>query len=275
MWSDGLDAKVDPSIGNWLVSRLVGRIGDVTSVAPDGYGAYVRVFHPAWSPNGEATRWSTVAAATGRTVHALMQWDAVRRASSMAKASVAAWPGVDPERGTMSPGVFARLCSILSEFTPSSDLVCFALWDGWGQVAAREALLKPQNAGKTDGRHSPTEAPVSVLDEAIRRGMRLRLNQRSYLVMTGTLDSVATALRRDEAGSAATDRLSWQSPNLLWPGDRAWCVSCDIDMDSTIVAGSSELARVVLADRELEAWEIGGSDSLRHDADNRNTPKTS
>lgn len=62
-----------------------------------------------------------------------------------------------------------------------------------------------------------------------------------------------------------------QSPNLFWPEDRSWCVVSEIDFDSTIVAGSSQLVAAVLAHPELEAWRVDPGDSLAYDSDTLNT----
>ncbi len=48
-------------------------------------------------------------------------------------------------------------------------------------------------------------------------------------------------------------------------------MSTEIDFDSTIVAGSSELIAAVLAEPALETWPVDPDDSLAHDADTLNT----
>ena len=51
----------------------------VSSLLPNGFPAYARVFHPAYLNDDEEqpVRWSTVASWTGRTVHPLMQFQRV------------------------------------------------------------------------------------------------------------------------------------------------------------------------------------------------------
>jgi len=61
-----------------------------------------------------------------------------------------------------------------------------------------------------------------------------------------------------------------QSPNLLWPVDRSWCVATEIDFDSTLVGGSAELIAAVLANPDLEAFPVRPDDSLQADADTVN-----
>ena len=43
-------------------------------------------------------------------------------------------------------------------------------------------------------------------------------------------------------------------PSFWWPADRAWFVSTDIDISSTYVGGSAELAERLLADELLEVF---------------------
>jgi hypothetical protein len=61
-----------------------------------------------------------------------------------------------------------------------------------------------------------------------------------------------------------------QSPNLFRPAGQAWCVATEIDFDSTIVAGSSELIAAVFAKPALDARLVDPDDSLAHDGDTLN-----
>ena len=61
-----------------------------------------------------------------------------------------------------------------------------------------------------------------------------------------------------------------EHPSILWPDDRAWVMVSEIDYDSTIVAGSTELVRALCADPSLEALPIREGSSLHWDADDLN-----
>lgn len=66
---------------------------------------------------------------------------------------------------------------------------------------------------------------------------------------------------------------SWfdaQSPNVFWPEDRQWCVATEIDVDSTLVAGSDALVEELMHNPLLETVRIGPDDSLRSNADRIN-----
>ena len=85
------------------------------------------------------------------------------------------------------------------------------------------------------------------------------------MLLTGSLSA---ALQLDDPG--ALDGFSPKSPNLSWPADRAWCVATEIDFDSTLVGGSSDLIQTVLDAPGLDAWRVSPEDSLAADADHVN-----
>jgi hypothetical protein len=58
-----------------------------------------------------------------------------------------------------------------------------------------------------------------------------------------------------------------QSPSLLWPADRSWCVGTEIDFESTLVGGSSDLIGAVLTAAGLDAWPVQSEDDLSAFAD--------
>ena len=72
------------------------------------------------------------------------------------------------------------------------------------------------------------------------------------------------------ATGTARRRSRRQSPNLFWPADRTWCVASEIDFDSTLIGGSTELVDAILQAPELDAWSVQPDDSLAHDADRLN-----
>jgi len=60
---------------------------------------------------------------------------------------------------------------------------------------------------------------------------------------------------------------AWQSPNLLWPADRGWFLASEIDFNSTLVAGDTDLIANILACPALESWPVHPHDSLASDGD--------
>ncbi|MET0763475.1 MAG: hypothetical protein ABWY29_01320 [Blastococcus sp.] len=114
------------------------------------------------------------------------------------------------------------------------------MWEGWGWVA----------------RGPPADALA---------GPRLRHPGRDYLVFGGPLRA---ALRMGE--QVTDDWFSPQSPNLMWPDDRSWCLASEIDFDSTLIGGSQELVDALLGCPGLEAWPVSPTDDLSFRGDRIN-----
>ena len=57
---------------------------------------------------------------------------------------------------------------------------------------------------------------------------------------------------------------------LFWPADRAWCVASEIDFDSTLVGGTTELIEAISQEPTLESWPVEPDDSLAFDGDRVN-----
>ena len=79
-------------------------------------------------------------------------------------------------------------------------------------------------------------------------------------------DGFAAYARR--MGHQVTD--DWfdpQSPSLLWPVDRSWCLATEIDFDSTLIGGPRELIDALLQQPDLEAWPVTATDDLSVDGD--------
>jgi hypothetical protein len=225
----------DVSVADWVGGRLA-PWGDRTLgiVVPRGYEAYVRILHQPSLPDGTPTTWAHVCAATGSEPHALMQWCNVG----------AGWPGQEPYEGSLESQPLAVLADVLSRFT--RGWCYFALWEGYGWMHGSPAH------GFLGGRAIPPAFPPDVMS-----GPRLRLPAREYLLFRGQLTDV---LHLGWTYPGGTDDL--QSPNLMWPADRSWCVATEIDFDSTLVGGTEELAESLLATDGLEAWRVDVSDTL-------------
>jgi hypothetical protein len=222
----------DLSPGAWIEPLLGGEFGAVTLQVPDCFPAYARICHPALGDAGEPVDWPTVAKATGRTPHALMQWHALVGSPDPFNFTGSLWAGHDPQRGSLDAGQLRSLCDLLAAHTTDATH-CFAgVWAGWGSI----------------------DAPASHPE--------LRLPGREYHLLEGPLAA---------ASEVGHDR--WpapQSPNLLWPKDRAWFVASEIDFDSTLVGGTNELIETILKQPTLDAWPVSPTDSLAHDADKVN-----
>jgi hypothetical protein len=94
---------------------------------------------------------------------------------------------------------------------------------------------------------------------------RVETPGRNFLLLHGPLASA-----RFIGHQVTPDWFIEQSPQLIWPDDRAWCVGTEIDFDSTVVGGSTDLIDELLATKGLEALPVRAGDSLAYDADRIN-----
>ena len=116
-----------------------------------------------------------------------------------------------------------------------------------------------------DRRHQSSQHPVH--QQLDLHAAQFDLPGRQYNLFTGILDQ---ALHIEYW--ATDDWFLPRSPNLFWPDDRSWCVTSEIDFDSTLVGGSIGLIDEILANDRLEAWSIRPHDSMARDGDTINRP---
>lgn len=128
----------DPTETQWIRDRLL-PVSDgggilVGALAPTGFEAYCRIFHPAHRyvrATGEhlMVRWSEVAAQTGTAFHPLTHWHNILGHPENPRFYHPGW-GTAPCMGRLDPGEARLLASILGEFTETPSRCCFCLWEG-------------------------------------------------------------------------------------------------------------------------------------------------
>jgi hypothetical protein len=248
----------------------------------------------------ERVTWTDTAAAFGTTIHPLAQWNRIvgRRTNEGDPVDAAGWRYSDPPNGTLDPGLLAAVAGTLADYTATPDDGFVALWDGWGGVLGgmgygpSRVLYATADDTPADPRHDdflahasrdmfndvfrkPTWQP-GILSDEISRGPRLSLPDRDHVLFRAGVTELADAdwvLRapwRDTASEAHGFPPSAESPSLVWPADRSWVLVTEIDFDSTIVAGSSELIRALCADDGLEALPIPEGADLTWNGDEVN-----
>ena len=235
----------------WLQARLSGEFAAVTRTVPDGYRAYARILHPPRDADGEPVTWAEVAATTGRTVHALAQWHAVVDSPDMNNFGGSGWPHGSPIGGSLAEEALGPLCDVLAAHTTTPDDCVYGLWEGWGWIHGSPAIA-------TLGSRESVASPFTAQELA---SPRLHLPSRDYLLLGGPVSAALALSCYDESWPA------WQSPNLLWAADRAWFLASEIDFDSTLVAGETDLIADILACPALESWPVRPHDSLGSDGD--------
>lgn len=225
---------------DWIRDRLHPFAQDVGSVVPAGFEAFARIFHPAWRSGDEAqieVRWSEVAAWSGRTVHAEMQFHSIAMPLPGRQTRPLSWSG-EPRLGVLSRYQASALAGLLVDYTSTPDRCWFCLWEGFGYLTGATAALVAHFWKEGDpGPPAPPPAVIRPPRPKLKKS-RVRLPGRDYLLFTG---SVAQGE-------------GWEDgPNLWWPDDHSWCVASEIDFPYTYVGGSSKLIEEILAHPLLEA----------------------
>ncbi|MEV0078976.1 hypothetical protein AB0H58_21455 [Nocardia neocaledoniensis] len=107
---------------------------------------------------------------------------------------------------------------VLARYTNTADVCYFALWNGWSTITIDAA---------------PT----------------LRIPHRDYWLLRGTL--------ADFADWNSGDRERWPygdcpDPAFLWPADRAWCVTDDVDAHFASIGAGAEAIELLVADPRVD-----------------------
>jgi hypothetical protein len=195
-------------------------------------------------------------------VHPLVQWHRLVGTDDYLNPRGGDWGGGDPRRGHLVPETLTVLVDVLSRHTTTPDACWFGLWEGWGWVDARPGSVAVLFAWPgEDPPPTPTPMPPAFTDDVLS-WPRVQTPGRDFLLLRGPLASA-----RFIGHQVTPDWLDEQSPQLIWPDERTWCVGSEIDFDSTVVGGSTELIDELLATDGLEAWPVRPEDSITADAD--------
>jgi hypothetical protein len=255
----------DAQAARWIAPRLIDQVGAVCATIPAGFEAYARILHPADPGKPAQVRWAELAAVHGRTMHPLAQFD---RITTPAPGSSQLAPRRDvqpPMTGDLDPGSLQALCATLQAHSRDGVRCWFAVWDGWGELAGGRATVLLYSAA--DDPRPPAPRPPRPHWQLDLHAATFELPGRAYHLFTGPLEDA-----RRLGWWPTADWFVPRSPNLFWPEDRRWCVACEIDFDSTLVAGPVSLIHGILHHDDLEAWPIDPHDSLTCNGDTINQP---
>ncbi len=179
-------------------------------------------------------------------------------------------PIASPSVGTLECDELDALVQILASHTGRPQSCWFALWDGYGWLQGGPAVADLLRRGRVGLRLRQARRPAVA--DLLRRGRvglrlrqarrpaagprlpasRVRIPGRSLLLYGGSMHSAAAFCRPP----------TWQSPNLWWPEERAWCVASEIDLCSTYVGGPEAAIDDILHDGRLEALAVGPADRI-------------
>jgi hypothetical protein len=228
------ESAPDAKAAEWVPKGLRGFGETVLSVVPDGYEAYARIFHHAYRDDPPSrVLWRDVATGNGRISHRAMQWPSI--VGSRHFADGASQPGLwdtEPLKGSLPEELVPPVIAVLARHTATPEHCWYAVWDGFGCLALRDG-----------------EAPV------------FQLPHRRMFLLTGPI----TAVR----GSLCVAPW-WQSPNLWWPEDKAWCIATEIDLWSTYVGGRRRCVDDLVNNEQLEAVAVRPSDRITWSSDRLN-----
>jgi hypothetical protein len=245
--------------GAWIVPALEGDWGGrVKNFIPQIYEAYARIFHPVTDEDGGETTWAEVARRLGTTAHPEMQWHAIVGSYDSSNFTDSRWPGGDPWPGELETEKLDPLCAILAAHTRTPESTYFGMSTIHAGVADEWAALPL---------HEQRARDWVVLKGALAAIDEITLSDRHPGI------SLIYAYPKGQAPPpdyVPPERFSRESPNLIWPEDRAWFVASEVDYDSTLMGGNRALIDAVLASPDLEALEVDSETSLTEDADKLN-----
>jgi hypothetical protein len=263
----GLERVADVSVGDWIAARISGFGSRVCNVVPTGFDAYARVLHPAQDELGHPVTWAEACQRTGQTPHATVLWSSIAPTINevqttgrwpfrqTVRSSTATWRGREPEEGNVPTSTLVALLDALDRFTPARSDCYHAVWEGWSWLNAGPMRL--QRRTLFGGLAAPAVAPSGALPQELLAGPLFRLPGRDYLLFRGPLRAALSIGAQEPDGHEGR-----QSPNLLWPADRTWCLGSEIDFDSTLIGGSNQLIEALLQTPGLEAWPVAATDDL-------------
>jgi hypothetical protein len=229
-----LSPAADSSAADWLVAALETFARSVLSLVPKGFAAYVRVFHPAYRLDRSAVekrtpiRWAEIAAANGTQVHSGMQLSGLTGYYRYEGKGQEGVYDYPPEVGSLPTAVISELVPVLKRYTATPEHCWFAAWQGFGSI-------------RTDVRQAPT----------------FELPKREYYLLTGPIDAITESVIEPP----------WQSANIWWPDDRAWCVATEIDLTTTYIGCSQACSEAIAAVPELEAFRIDPATGVTYNSD--------
>ncbi len=250
----GLTFLPDVSPARWVEEGLAPEFATVGALIPSGFATYGRLFHPARTETDERVRWAEVAAWSGRTAHPLMAFEGISVPDRGFGTGDPPWSD-DPTHGSMDEDDAVAFAELLEGFTETPDRCYFAIWEGYGQFSPGGTAVLSRAGDVT--RLMTLSPPNEVLTADRMKGIG-----RDYLLYAGALSAI---------GSFFVNR--WRdSPSIWWPADRRWCVSTDIDLDSTYVGGSAGCLEALMMDQSFEVLRTSPDAPVHMQADTLNLP---
>ena len=218
------------SSARWVEEGLGEKFAHLTALMPRGFASYVRLFHPARNLDGGRVRWADIAEWSGRKAHPLMAFERISSSRKGYGAGSRPWTK-DPISGSLDREDAIDLARFLAEFTKTPENCFFAVWEGYGQFTPGAMSILTTSGGQSQ--FPPPEILASP---------RLTGVGRNYLLYSGPLSAI----------SSFFESFWRESPTIWWPEDRTWCISTDIDLDSTYVGAQERCVTALAEDSRFE-----------------------
>lgn len=254
---------------------------------PARFETLVRVLHPAFDVTGERISWGRLARERGGRLHPEVQWHCLLGTDDPVQV-YELWKGERPAEGELEEFELGVLIDVLQAHTATPENCFFGLSTihGWVEdlVAGRRLFSLPYRqfgifqgpldrigelgAASEDAAQESDTSPEAIGSDGLRlirsdRGLEGDANPPEASPSTESLPQGREQVAR-------TRSTYGQAPNLLWPSDHAWCVATEMDFDSTLVAGSEVMTKVLLEMPGLECVRVARDDSLGWNADRIN-----
>ena len=264
---EGMELMRDVSAAAWVTEALwpwgwsptegegPTRVG---SFLPAVFDAYARVLNPAGEDR--TTRWRDIAASNGVEL---------RPESTFADIC-----GIDPDdaraldravplSGCLPDEETRALSRLLEGFTTTPERCWFCIWVGqgfWWHGAHSIFVSGTEGTRVHREELAAHERRSKEVDAIMRRVPQVHARSREYFLFRGWV-------RLADAFPPIEGRW-FQSPNIWWPEDRAWCAITEVDGYSSYVGGTRACIDAVLASSELETIEVSpehriGDEALR------------
>lgn len=271
---------------DWLVERLIDFEHKVSSIIPSGFEAYARVFHPASKmtctadggaeADAEPLRWAEVAALTGRTTHRLMQWASIKGSypelNDYTKLKVGDRYIDAPTEGSLPLELAQVLWPLLERHTKTPDTCFFAVWEGFGDLP--KCVYKAPKFEIPERPFHLFRTSIQTVEQSFCTGAEPDTVETSFTAFSEEEMALSPA-ELQERRQTLLDFLNalpprYQSANLWWPEDRAWCVHTEIDLNTTYIAGSQKLVDALVSHPGLETYQAQPTDKITFDSDTVN-----
>ena len=286
-----LHAAPSLAAADWLVDES-GEMGyRVSSLVPEGFDAYVRILHPAdvdVLESGEF-RWATwreTAAKHGKDLHPEVHWEDLVGHLDGDGEPGEPWPWL----GSLPEREHRRVVEIAARHT-ASDRYWLAWWNGYGIGPSQarplrrigwlgyfpwrpkwrvgESMARPlRRIGWFADRLKERLLMPLLLRLPLRwewhsgEGVHESPSQPAYLPEGSPLFERPGRHYGLTYSSDPSAAASWEgrpigiSPQLWWPDDRSWIVATEIDLVSTYIACSGQLADELMSDDQIEAIRV-------------------